>query len=47
MATATHPGAQTERRGMAWAGEELASRQNLTGLDHIVHPSLRARRPDH
>jgi ribosomal protein L4 len=25
------PGAQTERRGEAWAGEELAWRQNLTG----------------
>jgi len=24
-------GAQTERRGEAWAGEELAWRQNLTG----------------
>jgi hypothetical protein len=28
---ANAPGAQTERRGEAWAGEELAWRQNLTG----------------
>jgi hypothetical protein len=26
------PGAQTERRGEAWAGAGLAWRQNLTGL---------------
>jgi hypothetical protein len=28
---AIYPGAQTERRGEAWAGEGLAWRQNLTG----------------
>jgi hypothetical protein len=41
------PGAQTERRGEAWAGERLTWRQNLTGrFLSVVHgpPAQSARR---